>query len=185
MREAQGVQKVLEENPFDAFLTLTRKVLSRSGYGEIVELGRIQSWQKSKIGGCELLGMTTIGESPVKVIIKLIKDSVRTRMLDELSGVCNREQAGNGILVSTQALGPKLRCIPEKYINQSIRVFDINDLRRLFAKHHLLLTPEGAVDPAYLERLLKHINQRNPKSHARRSRKQSGSTRGRTVQTRH
>ena len=87
-----------------ATLLLTVQALSRSGFGEVQILDRRLPRQRSRLGGCELMCRAQLGTVPLAVAVKLVKDTVRTRMLDELAGAVDRTGADLGLLVSTEDL---------------------------------------------------------------------------------
>ena len=83
-----------------SLLMLTSKALSRAGFGDVQILDRRQSKQRSRHGGHELVCRLNIGFVPMKVIVKVINDSVRVRMMDELAGAVIRNQADFGLIVT-------------------------------------------------------------------------------------
>ena len=83
-----------------ALVILTTKLFSRLGLGDVEIMDRRLPGQKTRHGGYELLCRANLGEFPVKVVVKVIRDDIRLRMLDELSGVVYRTRADFGIIVS-------------------------------------------------------------------------------------
>ena len=100
----QALEEMLKRCSLHSLLMLTSKVLSRSGFGDVQLLDRRQSRQKSRFGGHELLCESSVGMFPTRVIVKVIQDSVRLRMLDELAGSVRRTNADMGLIVSPHHL---------------------------------------------------------------------------------
>src|SRR5690606_28594494 len=99
MRERE-LEGMLRSSSLHALLIVVTKLLSRSGYGDVEVLDRRLERQKSRNGGHELQCITQIGNMPGKVIVKIVRDSVRTRMVDELAGAVLRTGADRGLIVS-------------------------------------------------------------------------------------
>lgn len=141
---------------------LIAKILTRQGFGDIQLLGRRLNAQKSRVGGCELLCQTNIGHVPIKVIIKLINDSVRTRMLDEMAGAIDRTGSDFGVVVSTEDLSPKVALNQEKYQKSRVEVIDGSQFASMLCKFKIGTRSDGSPDYAFfgeLENQLEKVNQ--------------------------
>lgn len=100
----QPMIQVLQNSSLHGLLLVTSKMLARSGFGDVQILDRRETRQKSRFGGHELLCESSLGSLPVKVIVKVINDSIRLRMLDELAGAVMRTKADLGLIVSPHHL---------------------------------------------------------------------------------
>ncbi len=99
MTESQ-LEHALQNCSLHALLLVTSKALSRVGYGDVQILDRRTSRQKSRFGGHELLCQSTLGGRPVRVLVKVLRDSIRVRNLDELAGTVLRRGADSGLIIS-------------------------------------------------------------------------------------
>ncbi len=90
---------------------------------------------------------------PLKVIVKVIKDSVRTRMLDELAGAIDRTKADFGILVSTEPLGIKVSGVPDLYTKSKIKLIDGILFAEMLTKFRIGVRPNGDVDYVFFAEL--------------------------------
>jgi restriction endonuclease Mrr len=126
---------VLQNMSLHSLLMIVSKLLTRSGFGDVQILDRRTTRQKSRFGGHEIQCQTSIGSVPAKVVVKVIPDSVRLRMLDELAGTTMRTRADLGILVSTHELSNELSAKLPLYERARIMVVDgtklANELKRL------------------------------------------------------
>jgi hypothetical protein len=99
-----AMRTMLRASSLHTLIVLTSKMLARSGFGDVEILDRRHVKQKSRFGGHELLCESTVGALPLKVIVKVINDDVRLRMLDEMAGAVMRMGADLGIIVSPRSL---------------------------------------------------------------------------------
>ncbi len=162
MNQEQALKSVLKGSSLHVCLMLVSKVLTRTGYGDIQVLDRRHRRQKSSIGGCELLCQTSIGSVPIKVIIKIIKDSVRTRMLDEMAGAIDRTKSDFGIVVSTEELSDKARLTRDEYKKSRVEVIDCLLFSEMLQKFRIGVRPNGEPDYAFfaeLEGQLDRVNE--------------------------
>lgn len=149
MNQKQALQEVLKGSSLHVCLMLVAKVLTRTGYGDIQVLGRRHRLQKSRVGGCELQCHTSMGSVPIRVIIKLIKDSVRTRMLDEMAGAIDRTKSDFGIVVSTEKLSEKARRTRKEYKKSRVEIIDLCLLTEMLQKFRIGVRPGGEIDYAF------------------------------------
>ncbi len=99
-----SMRNMLKRSSLHTLLLLTSKMLARTGFGDVEILDRRETKQKSRFGGHELQCETSLGALPLKVIVKVINDGVRLRMLDEMAGAVMRTKADLGIIVSPHHL---------------------------------------------------------------------------------
>lgn len=131
-----------------SLLITTSKALTRAGFGDVQVLDRRQNRQKSRWGGHELLCECRIGNLPAKVIVKVVRQEVRTRMLDELAGAVRRRDADLGLLVTPFACRMGFR-----YPGSRVEVVDGPKLASLLAEHGVGVRPSGTPDYAFFEEL--------------------------------
>jgi restriction endonuclease Mrr len=126
---------VLQNCSLHSLLMIVNKVLTRSGFGDVQILDRRTTRQKSRFGGHEIQCLTPLGSESAKVVVKVIPDSVRLRMLDELAGTTMRTGADLGILVSTHELSRELEAKLPLYTRARVMVVDgvklASELKRL------------------------------------------------------
>lgn len=153
MNQKEELQRLLKHCSLHVHLILLSQVLARSGYGDVQILNRRHNRQRSSLGGCELLCQSTIGPSPVKVIVKVINDSVRTRMLDELSGAIDRTASDFGILVTPHDLNETKRKLQAAYKRSHIEVIDGSLLADMLFQFRIAVRPNGKPDYLHLQYL--------------------------------
>lgn len=153
MSNEKALKEAIRACSLHTSLMLVSKVLTRTGYGDITILDRRQPKQRSRLGGCELLCQTSIGAVSLKVIIKVIKDSIRVRMLDELAGAIDRTKADFGIIVSTEDLSSKVLATKDEYRKSRVEVIDLDLLCQMLSKFRIAVRPNGEPDYAFLAEL--------------------------------
>jgi len=153
MTHQKEFQGALTSSSLHVQLMLVAKVLTRSGFGDIQLLGRRLKAQKSRVGGCELMCHTSLGGLPFKVIIKVINDGVRTRMLDEMAGAIDRTKSDFGIVVSTEDLSPRVARNRSRYQKSRVEVIDGKALSSLLMRFKIGTRPNGTPDYAYFSKL--------------------------------
>jgi hypothetical protein len=112
-------------------------------------LDRRQSREKSRYGGHDLVCFSELGTMPTKVIVKVIKDSARIRMLDELSGAATRVNADLGLLVTPFHITSKAKLELPKYRKPRVEVIDGVALSQLLAQDRIGMREKGEVDYAF------------------------------------
>lgn len=136
-----------------ATLLLVSKALTLSGFGEVEVLDRRTSRQKSRLGGCELMCRTSMGHVQLKIIVKVLTDSLRQRLFDELAGSSDRLRSDFGILVSTRNLSSKFASATALYQRAHLEVIDLAKLCHLLAKFKIGIRANGEPDYAYFAEL--------------------------------
>ena len=140
---------MLKQSSLHALLMVTSKALSRSGFGDVQILDRRHSKQKSRFGGHELLCQTNVGTVPLRIIVKVINDAVRVRMLDELAGAAIRTKADLGLLVTPFDRTSKSVRKQGRYGGVHLEVLDGPALCGLLRKYGIGVRPTGGVDYAF------------------------------------
>ena len=161
MTQEQAVQETLKASSLHVRLMLLSKILTRSGYGDIQVLDRRENLQKSRYGGCELLCHTNLGPAPIMVIVKVIHQHVRTRMLDELAGGIDRTGSDFGIVVSTENLSRKAKLTQEKYRRSRVEIIDGKLFSEMLMKFKVGVRPNGDVDYAFFAEMENQLNRVN------------------------
>lgn len=142
----QAMLNVLQGSSLHSLLMLTSKVLSRSGFGEVQILDRRETRQKSRFGGHELMCESSFGSLPVKVIVKVINDGVRVRMLDELVGAVQRTKADLGIIVSPRHVTASALKLQAHYKSARVNIIDGTELAERLTKLGIGVRPKGDID---------------------------------------
>lgn len=152
-----------------SLLMISVKALSRSGFGDVQILDRRHRRQKSRFGGHELLCQGYMGTLPMRVIVKVVRDDVRTRMLDELAGAVQRRQADAGVLITPFRLGDSARRVLGDYAASRVEVVDGAAFAEILTRHGIGVRKSGEPDYAFLasledvsNRLIKFISRERP-----------------------
>lgn len=161
MTDRSELRNLIQESSLHATLLLVAKALSRSGYGDIEILDRREPRQKSRYGGCELQCRSSFANVPVRIIVKVIRDSVRVRMLDEMAGAIDRTKADFGIVVSTADLSQRARTVRQAYRKSRVEVIDLELLTDMLAKFRIGVRPSGSPDYAFFGTLNDQIRRVN------------------------
>ena len=129
------------------------KALSRSGFGDVQILDRRRSRQKSRYGGHEILCETSVGEYPMKVVVKVVQDRIRVRMADELAGTVLRTNADLGILVSPFNRSGSIAGLQGAHRPVRIEFLDGDRLAALLRRSGVGVRGKGELDYAYFTAL--------------------------------
>lgn len=146
MTATQPMQDVLKTCSLHALLLVTSKMLARSGFGDVQIMDRREKRQKSRFGGHELLCETTLGSLSIRIVVKVINDAVRLRMLDELSGVVARTKADLGILISPHHVTSSARRHQVAFREAHVEVMDGERLAGRLMSLGIGVRPKGSVD---------------------------------------
>lgn len=130
----KAMVEMLKGCSLHSLLMLTSKVLTRSGFGEVEILDRRETKQRSRYGGHELRCTVNLGIVPMKVIVKVINDSVRVRMLDELTGTVSRTKADLGLIVTPHHLTSTAKLHQAFYRQARVQVIDGQQLAGMLQK---------------------------------------------------
>lgn len=152
----------LQNTSLHALLMLVSKGLTRAGFGDVQILDRRQSRQKSRFGGHELQCFTSVGNLPGKVVVKVIRDGIRVRMLDEMAGVIQRTGADLGLIISPFHITRKAKKVVSDYRGTRINVLDGEALAELLKQYEIGIRGKGGVDYAFfggLEELAERLTQ--------------------------
>lgn len=143
------LEGMLQRCSLHALLMVTSTALSRNGFGDVEILDRRRSKQKSRFGGHELQCQTSLGGQPVRVLVKVIQDRVRTRMVHEMAGCVIDYDGDFGLVISPfnssplrarkQPIDPKLK----------VRIIEGHDLAQLLRCSGVGVRPGGGIDYAY------------------------------------
>jgi len=144
---------MLQTCSLHSLLICVSKVLTRSGFGDVQILDRRSSKQKSRFGGHELMCETTLGIYPLKIVVKVIQDDVRTRMVDELAGTVMRTRADMGLLITPFNVSERIINAQDAHRPLHLEFIDGNRLARLMRCSGVGVRPKGEVDYAFFTEL--------------------------------
>ncbi len=147
------LQGALRSCSLHVLLMIVSKALSRSGYGDVRFLDRRHSRQKSRFGGHELVCETTLGTRPLKIVVKVVRDSARIRHLDELAGTVIRMGADSGLLITPFHVTKTARSLLDKYGPVRTSVIDGAALAEWLQRLGIGVRGEADVDWAYFGEL--------------------------------
>lgn len=156
--ETKPLELALRQLSLNPLMTIVSRVLTRAGYGEARLQDRLKEKQKSRNGGCDLLFEATFGTREVRVAVKVLRDTIRTRMLDEMCGVVRRTKADMGFLVTPYSLGKKARDLLSSY-RPEIHVIDGAALAELMQLYGIGTKGPGVVDEEFFA-WLEHYSDR-------------------------
>ena len=145
----KAMKEMLKGCSLHSLLMLTSKVLTRSGFGDVEILDRRQSKERSRYGGHELECTASFGFVPMRVIVKVVNDSVRVRMLDELAGTVARRNADLGMIVTPHHLTTKAKLHQGIYRRMRVHAVDGTDLAQLLQKCNIGTRGHADVDYAF------------------------------------
>ncbi|WP_394796293.1 restriction endonuclease [Armatimonas sp.] len=109
-----GVQLLerLCELPFDAFTLTVAMLLDKLGYQDIQPAGRTDWKGRNRAGGIDLTAsyVSAAGKRSIAFQLKQFHPSQRLfqRAVDELRGVCLRQGAAEGMLITTSGYSPTI-----------------------------------------------------------------------------
>ncbi len=144
---------MLQSSSLHTLLLLTSKMLARQGFGDVQFMDRRDAKQKSRYGGHELLCESTLGSFQIKVIVKVIGDSIRLRMLDELAGVVMRTGSDLGIIVSPYPLSRTVAKYNAHYHAARLMIIDGDGLASRLSTLGIGTRPSGGVDYQFFSHL--------------------------------
>ena len=146
---ADPLVPALRSASLHSLLMCVSKALTRAGFGDVEILDRRSSRQKSRHGGHELSCLAKVGGYPLKVVVKVVRDDVRTRMSDELVGTVLRTRADLGLLVTPFEVSPKAREAQGRYGPVRLEFVDGEALADLMRCSGVGVRPKGGVDYAF------------------------------------
>ena len=146
------LKRSLQSASLHPLLLMVSKVLSRSGYGDVQIMGRRLPRQKSKDGGHEILCELTQGPRSFRTVVKVVRDSVRIRNLDELAGTMIRTHADSGIVISPRHVTGKARDLLHAY-DMEVSVVDGETLSAWLVQLGIGIKANGQVDRDYFNGL--------------------------------
>lgn len=149
----RSLQNILQQSSLHTLLMVTSKMLSQSGFGDVQILDRRETRQKSRFGGHELLCQTTMGSLPIRVIVKVINDAVRLRMMDELAGAVMRTKADMGLIVSPHHVTASAKRHQAAHKTARVTVIDGSELANRLIRLGIGVRSFGEVDYQYFGHL--------------------------------
>lgn len=149
----QPLVEALKGCSLHSLLMITSKALTRSGFGDVQILDRRHTKQKSRFGGHELLCQTAVGCLPMRIIVKVINDAGRVRMLDELAGSVIRTKADLGLLMTPHHLSANANRVQGSYFGVRIETITGSALAAFVRSHGIGVRPSGELDYAFFSEL--------------------------------
>lgn len=134
-------------------LLLLQRLLARLGFGDVRSMGRLKAGQKSKQGGHELFCRFQAGSQTATMVVKLVSDSARLRMLCELAGTVLLNRAQFGLLVTTKPSSGRMFRFLDRLAPLKIDLIDGPHLAQLLHKYGIGVREHGEPDFSYLEQL--------------------------------
>jgi hypothetical protein len=135
---------------FHALQILISTVMSRSGWNETIILDRRETGRKSRHGGHEISCRTFLGPVAVKMVVKVHRDTGRTRMLDEMAGTVLRNGADVGLLVTPTKLSPGIAAKQAGYKGVRMESIDHEALASLMRCSGVGVRHDGTPDYEFL-----------------------------------
>lgn len=136
----------LQNASLHALLLIVSKTLARLGYGDIQILDRRLPRQRSRYGGHELRCYTLVGDAPTQVIVKIVRQPVRVRMLDELAGAVKRRGADMGVIITPFHLTRNVPAALKQFRSPRLVAYDGERLARLMREHRIGVRLNDSVD---------------------------------------
>ena len=143
------LQHALKNCSLHVLLMITSKALSRVGYGDVQILDRRTSRQKSRFGGHELLCQTTLGGRSVTVLVKVLRDSIRIRNLDELAGTVIRRGADSALIITPHHVTRVAKTLISEYKPLKTAVIDGLELAGMLSEARIGTRGNSDVDYAF------------------------------------
>lgn len=141
--------EMLKHCSLHSLLMLTSKVLARAGFGDVQIMDRRHEKQRSRYGGHELVCNVNLGVVPMKIVVKVINDAVRVRMLDEMVGTVSRVRADLGIIVTPHHVTGSALVQRTAYRTARVEVIDGPQLERMLRKYGIGQRGDKGVDYAF------------------------------------
>ena len=116
--------------PFPAFLEFIAELLRSMGYHHVRRSGRSFWHGRTATGGWDLQATTLTGVSRghVAVQVKRYERPVSRRFVDELRGAMSRDNARDGLLITTSRFAPKAHVAAEGVPTKPVRLVDGEEL---------------------------------------------------------
>lgn len=158
--KASPMQVALQNCSLHALLIVTSKALTHAGFGDVQIMGRRRTTQRTRLGGFEMLCEMYVNAKPIRVVVKVIRDDIRVRMLDELTGVLLRTHADFGLIVTPFGVTGRASRIVADYKPARLEIIEGRALEELVTRFGIGVRGNGLVDYAYfgqLEEAAQHI----------------------------
>lgn len=155
----------LRELPFDAFTQVAAMLLERLGYQDIKPAGRTEWKGRNRHGGVDLTATyrSTTGERRIAFQLKQFHPSLRIfqRTVDELRGVCLRQGASEGMLITTSGYSPTITGTHDTLA--PLYLMGGEELALLLRQYRIGVTKEDKLDEDFFKRLERESRGKRPK----------------------
>ena len=152
-----GVQLLerLCELPFDAFTLTVAMLLDKLGYQDIQPAGRTDWKGRNRAGGIDLTAsyVSAAGKRSIAFQLKQFHPSQRLfqRAVDELRGVCLRQGAAEGMLITTSGYSPTITGTQGTVA--PLYLMGGEELALLLRQYRIGITKDGKIDEGFFKRL--------------------------------
>jgi len=124
-----------------------------SGFDDVRSMGRRRSRQKSKLGGFDIECCTTIGSIDAKVVIKILRDDIRIRNVEEMVGTRDRCGAHLGLIIATGRVSKFPQKHAETYKAKGVEWWDGEKLAERLTRYLIGVRMSGEADFGYFTSL--------------------------------
>ncbi len=156
--EMQQILSTCELFPLEVVLT---RLLPKLGFHEVNVMGRRSEGQRSTEGGFEIEALLYRENQPIRTIVKIVRDDVRIRNVDEVVGAMTRVDAPFAIIFGTGKLCRNVEHLSRTKVGRKLTILSGDDFARLLIEHEIgtmgRLIAKG-VDRKYFEFLHKECN---------------------------
>ena len=152
-----GVQLLerLCELPFDAFTLTVAMLLDKLGYQDIQPAGRTDWKGRNRAGGIDLTAsyVSAAGKRSIAFQLKQFHPTQRLfqRAVDELRGVCLRQGAAEGMLITTSGYSPTITGTQGTVA--PLYLMGGEELALLLRQYRIGITKDGKIDEGFFKRL--------------------------------
>ena len=141
--------------PFDAFTLTIAQLLDKLGYQDIQPAGRTDWKGRNRAGGIDLTAsyVSAAGKRNIAFQLKQFHPTQRLfqRAVDELRGVCLRQGAAEGMLITTSGYSPTITGTQGTVA--PLYLMGGEELALLLRQYRIGITKDGKIDEGFFKRL--------------------------------
>ena len=141
--------------PFDAFTLTIAQLLDKLGYQDIQPAGRTDWKGRNRAGGIDLTAsyVSAAGKRNIAFQLKQFHPTQRLfqRAVDELRGVCLRQGAAEGMLITTSGYSPTITGTQGTVA--PLYLMGGEELALLLRQYRIGVTKDGKLDEGFFKRL--------------------------------
>jgi Restriction endonuclease len=154
----------LRELPFNAFTQVAAMLLERLGYHDIQPAGRTDWKGRNRQGGVDLTATyrSATGERSIAFQLKQFHPKLRIfqRTVDELRGVCLRQGASEGMLITTSGYSPTITGTHDALA--PLYLMGGEELALLLRQYRIGVTKQDKLDEDFFKRLERESRGKRP-----------------------